>query len=85
MKSFKEHIAYLDDGDFEYDPEEILELVGLPSGEFFQIRRKNYSRVQQWVNWSEKLQSYVFIDRFLPRILENLPLDDFHPYTRKNG
>ncbi len=71
IKSFNEHIGYLED---EYDPEEIMELVGLPSGLYFQIKRREHSKVQQLVNWSERLNSYVYRDKDYTKILYLLDL-----------
>lgn len=68
IKKFNEHIAYLDD----YDPDETLELVGLPSGVYFTIKRKEHGRVQQLVNWSEKLQTYVYRDKDYDKIVSLL-------------
>ena len=39
IKNYLEHISYPDYD--EYDPDEIIELVGLPSGVFFETKRKN--------------------------------------------
>jgi hypothetical protein len=62
----EEHIAYLED---EYNPDEIMELVGKPSGLYFEIKRKDQFKVQQWVNWSEKLQMYVYRDKDYDKII----------------
>lgn len=68
-----EHIAYLDD---EYDPDETLELVGLPSGQYFTIKRRQHSKIQMLVNWSDRLQTYVFRDKDYNKILFLLDKND---------
>jgi len=73
IKKYNEHIAYLDD---EYDPEEIMELVGLPSGLYFEIKRKDHSKVQQFVNWSERLETYVYRDKDYAKIMFLLDKQD---------
>lgn len=74
IKSYLEHIGYLDDDD--YDPDEIIELVGLPSGVFLETKRKNYTKIQQIANWSERLNTYTFRDKDYHKILYLLDLDE---------
>lgn len=78
IKKYNEHIAYLDDGD-EYDPNEILEVVGIPSGLYFEIKRKSYTNVQEWVNWSEKYQCYIYRDKDYDKIMGLLGLSSPAP------
>lgn len=73
IKNYLEHISYPDYD--EYDPDEIIELVGLPSGVFLETIRKNYSIIQHIANWSEKLKTYTFRDKDYSRILYLLELD----------
>jgi len=66
---------------FDYDPEEILPLVGLPSGEYIEIKRKNYGKIQRIATWSERLHTYTFRDKDYKKLLylldmEELPGDD---------
>ena len=73
IRKYNEHIAYLDDGD-DYDPNEILEVVGIPSGLYFEIKRKSYTNVQEWVNWSEKYQCYIYRDKDYDKVMGLLGL-----------
>jgi hypothetical protein len=73
IKKYNEHIAYLND---YYDPEEIMELVGIPSGLYFTIKRKDHTKVQQLVNWSEKLQTYTYRDKDYAKIMFLLDKQD---------
>jgi hypothetical protein len=66
IRKYNEHIAYLDD---DYDPEEVMELVGRPSGVYFTMKRKDHGKVQQMVNWSEQLQMYVYRDKDYTKIM----------------
>jgi len=74
IRTFLEHIAYLDDDGFDYDPDEILPLVGLPSGEYMEIKRKNYGKIQRIANWSERLNAYTFRDKDYKKLLYLLDL-----------
>ena len=74
IKNYLEHISYPDYD--EYDPDEIIELVGLPSGVFFETKRKNYSKIQRIANWSERLNTYTFRDKDYSKILYLLDLDE---------
>lgn len=65
IKKYLEHIAFDDD----YDPEEIIELFGLPSGIYLETKRKNHSKIQQICNWSERLNTYTFKDKDYSKIL----------------
>jgi len=74
---FNEHIArenYETTGfnDSNDDSNETLELVGLPSGEYFTITRKQYNRdprLSQLINWSERLKCYAYRDKDRNKIL----------------
>lgn len=67
---YNEHIQCdQNDDDFDYDPDEILDLVGLPSGQYFTITRKEYSfKLKEIVTWSENLHMYVYRDKDYPTI-----------------
>lgn len=60
IKNYNEHISYLDDFS---DPEEKILLVGLPSGECFEIKRKDYYEIQNIANWSERYKCYTYRDK----------------------
>ena len=86
IKKYYEHIAYLED-DYE-DPNEVLEIVGLPSGLYFEILRKKYneSNISSVVNWSEKYKCYVYRDKDYSKIMQLLdyetpPLTDNNTFT----
>jgi hypothetical protein len=67
-----EHIHYLMD-DYDEEDDEILELVGRPSGQYLTIKRSEYTDdIKRYVNWSENLKMYVFRDKDLVKILSFL-------------
>jgi len=80
IKKYLEHIAFDDD----YDPNEIIELVGLPSGLFLETKRKNYSKIQNITNWSERLNTYTFRDENYTKILYLLDLDQDSDNQKSN-
>jgi hypothetical protein len=69
-KRIQEHIHYLmDDYDDRPQREEMIDVVGLPSGQYAQIRRKDYEDfLTQYINWSERLKCYVCRDKDFEKI-----------------
>jgi hypothetical protein len=66
----KKYLKYIKEnvGD-DYDPEETMEMVGLPSGLYFEIKKKEHSKIQNLCNWSDKLRSYTYKDENYNKIL----------------
>lgn len=71
LLKYNEHIHYLtDEEDSDYDPNEILELVGLPSGLYMTMFRKEYSlRLKEIITWSENLKMYTYRDKDYSKIM----------------
>ena len=69
-KEFKYPINFDEEDDFN-DPNEVLEIVGLPSGEYTEIKRILYtSEVQKLVNWSQKSGCYVYRDKDRDKVMK---------------
>jgi len=71
IKKYLEHIHYLND-DFDYDPEEIINIVFLPSGEYLETKRRFFEDVQKFSNWSDRLQCYVIRDKDYNKVISSL-------------
>jgi len=71
LKKYNEHIHYLtDEDDADYNPDEIIELVGMPSGMYFTITRKEFKpKLKEFVNWSVNLQMYVYRDKDYSKVM----------------
>lgn len=75
-KLTNEHIHYLmDDDDDDYEPpklkfkDEIIEVVCLPTGTYFTIKKKKYTEaLMKYITWSERLKMYVCRDKDLNKI-----------------
>lgn len=84
IKKYNEHIAYLND-DIPSDDikkpstSDTLELVGLPSGLYFEIKRSDYHKVQRYVTWSDKYDTHVYLDNFYDKLLNVLGIDSPSP------
>ncbi len=67
---YNEHIqSDQDDDGFDYDPNEVLDLVGLPSGQYFTITRKEYTyKLKEIITWSENLHMYAYRDKDYTKI-----------------
>lgn len=74
LLKYNEHIHYLaDEEDSDYDPNEIMELVGLPSGLYFTIPRRYYSdKLKGIITWSEKFKMYTYRDKDYTKIMQIL-------------
>jgi hypothetical protein len=58
-----EHIHYLMD-DYDEEEDEKMDVVGLPSGTYFEMKKSEYTKMlQTYINWSEKLKCYVYRDK----------------------
>lgn len=66
IKKYNEHIAYLEEHD---DPNGIVQLVGLPSGEYSEIKRKYYYKIQNIATWSERYKCYTYRDKDYHKIM----------------
>lgn len=72
IKKYNEHIAYLENDDA--DPNEILDVVGIPSGLYYGVKRKNYSKIESRCSWSNTYKCYVYRDKDLELIQKQLGL-----------
>jgi hypothetical protein len=73
----KRYSKYINENlDTDYDPNEILEMVGLPSGLYFEIKRKDYSKIQNLCNWNDKLRTYTYKDENYNKIMYVLDMGE---------
>lgn len=91
LHKYNEHIHYLtDEEDLDYDPNEIMELVGLPSGLYLTMFRKEYSnKLKEFITWSENIKMYTYRDKDYSKLMYILDRripdsNKYKPATLKN-